>query len=113
MKNKLNKKGFTLVELLAVVVILLAISVIAITSISAAIERQKTKQEDATKALIVSQAKLYFDKYKNTVGSNPCVNVIDLIETFNLDPDTLRNSDGQVFDGSVKSDYKYYDTKCS
>ena len=35
--KKLNKKGFTLVELLAVVVILLAISVIAVSSISAAI----------------------------------------------------------------------------
>ena len=39
-KKKNNKKGFTLVELLAVIVILLAISVIAIPSISAGIERR-------------------------------------------------------------------------
>ena len=45
MKKKLNKKGFTLIELLAVIVLMLAISTIAITSISAAIERNKTKQD--------------------------------------------------------------------
>ena len=43
---KLNKKGFTLIDLLAVVVILLAISVMAISSISAAIERNKVKIND-------------------------------------------------------------------
>ena len=49
MKNKMNNKGCTLIELLAVVVILLAISVIAISSISAAIERNKGKQNEEKK----------------------------------------------------------------
>ena len=57
--KSLNKKGFTLIELLAVVVILLAISIIAVSSISAAIERNKVKQNDAKKELIISYAKIY------------------------------------------------------
>ena len=49
MKKRINKKGFTLVELLAVVVILLAISVMAISSIGAAVERNKAKQNETKK----------------------------------------------------------------
>ena len=58
---KLNKKGFTLIELLAVVVILLAISVMAISSINAAVERNKAKQDNAKKEVIVSYAKIYYE----------------------------------------------------
>lgn len=64
---KLNKKGFTLVELLAVVVILLAISTVAISSISAAIERNKKKQDNAKVEVILNYAKLYYQSHKNTL----------------------------------------------
>ena len=103
MKNRLNKKGFTLVELLAVVVILLAISVIAITSISAALERQNDKKDKAIESIIKDYAKLYADDYKNTlnVGEN-CVNVSDLVDTYNLDKKTLLDSNGNdLSEGSV------------
>lgn len=101
--NKLNNKGFTLVELLAVVVILLAISVIAIASISSAIERSKAKQDDAKKEVIISYAKLYFDEHKNE--NLTCVNVENITSLSN---DDLSKADGGYFEGSVrKSDYKY------
>ena len=61
MKN--NKKGFTLVELLAVVVLLLAISVMAVSSISAAIERNKNKQNEAKKKMLANYAELYVFLY--------------------------------------------------
>ena len=57
-KKRKNQKGFTLIELLAVVVILLAISVMAISSISAAIERNKDKQDNAKKEVLISYGKL-------------------------------------------------------
>ena len=104
MKKK-NNKGFTLVELLAVVVILLAISVIAVSSISAAMERQKDNQDEATKKIIFSYARTYFDDYQNTSGS--CVNVDTLITTYNLDTDTLKDKNGNLFDGSVNKNYQY------
>ena len=43
--KRLNKKGFTLVELLVVIVILGVIMSIAIPSITSSIERSKDKQK--------------------------------------------------------------------
>lgn len=109
---KINKKGFTLVELLAVVVILLAISVIAVSSISAAIERNKVKQNDAKKEVIVSYAKLYYQSHRNSLGNNGCisVNLLDLSDAEKVDVD------GVEFSGYVQynngSNFKYVDS-CS
>lgn len=64
--KRLNKKGFTLVELLVVLVILVVIMSIAIPSITSSLERSKEKQRDATIKLIVSAGELYMDRYKNT-----------------------------------------------
>ena len=110
MKKKMNKKGFTLVELLAVVVILLAISVIAVSSISAAMERQNQKKDEATKKIIISYAKDYFDTHKNTVDNNPCVNVSKLITEYNLDSVTLDGFNGSVTVDGTK--YEYNSSEC-
>ena len=95
---KLNKKGFTLIELLAVVLILLAITVIAISSISAAIERNKVKQNDTKKAVIVSYAKLYYEEHKNTLGTSGCISVSSL----NLSENEITDADGKIFTGFVR-----------
>lgn len=62
----MNKKGFTLVELLAVLVILVVIMTIAIPSVASSIERSKQKQKDAKIELVVSAAELYVDRHKNS-----------------------------------------------
>ena len=67
---KLNKKGFTLIELLAVVVIMLAISVMAVSSISAAVERNKKKQNNAKIKVIESYAEIYYNDHKNILSGN-------------------------------------------
>ena len=110
-KNKrMNQKGFTLIELLAVVVILLAISVMAISSISAAIERNKTKQDNAKKEVIVSYGRLYYEQHKNQY-SDACecisVNLLD------LDEKEAEDSNGKLFDGYVKyynDDFSYVES---
>ena len=52
MDNKgLNNKGFTLVELLAVIVILLSISVVSITNVSASLKRRKAPAIDKNHCL--------------------------------------------------------------
>lgn len=65
--KRLNKKGFTLVELLVVIVILGVIMSIAIPSITSSIERSKDKQKTQIINLIVSAGELYVDKHKNTL----------------------------------------------
>lgn len=108
MKRGLNNKGFTLVELLATVVILLAISTVAITSISASIDRQNQKKDDATKELIVSYGRLYLEEHINdTYSGYPCVSVATLKSTYNLNEDTLKQSNGTLFGGSVRTNDNY------
>ena len=109
---KLNKKGFTLIELLAVVVILLAISVIAVSSISAAIERNKVKQNEAKKEVIISYAELYYQEHRNTLGLSGCIE----LEVLNLSDSEWKDADGKTFDGMVKytdgNKFEYVDS-CS
>lgn len=96
---KLNKKGFTLVELLAVVVILLAISVVAVSSISSAIERNKEKQNESKEEIILSYAKLYYDSHKNS-ETDGCIdlNLLDLSDAEIVD------ANGEFFIGVVRHD---------
>lgn len=113
--KKLNKKGFTLVELLAVVVILLAISVIAVTSISAAIERNKEKQNESKIEIIISYAKLYYDEHKNSLGSSGNIE----LSVLNLSENEMLDSNDEYFTGCVcyessGSDFWYEeDGECS
>ena len=63
--KELNKKGFTLVELLVVIVILGVIMSIAIPSITSSVERSKAKQREQVINIIISAGELYADKHKN------------------------------------------------
>ena len=107
---KLNRKGFTLIELLAVVVILLAISVMAISSISAAIERNKNKQDNAKKEVIVSYAKIYYEDHKNSLGTTGCISLASL----GLTNEEMTDSNGEPFGGMVKytdgTNFEYVNT---
>ena len=78
--KRLNKKGFTLVELLVVIVILGVIMAIAIPSITSSVERSKDKQKEQIIKLIVSAGELYVDKHKNTVKTGQQITLGKLIE---------------------------------
>lgn len=99
-----DQRGFTLIELLAVVVILLAISVIAVSSISASIERNKAKQNEAKIEVIVSYGKLYYEEHRNTLyrengnKDSGCISIskLDLSENEAVD------ANGEYFTGGVK-----------
>ena len=106
--KRLNKKGFTLIELLAVVVILLAISVIAVSSISAAIERNKVKQNEAKQEILISYAKLYYDQYKNTMKDSDYIKLSELVKV-GLTDEELLDVDGNMFGGCIKYDSSNYE----
>lgn len=67
--KELNKKGFTLVELLVVIVILGVIMSIAIPSITSSVERSKDKQKNQVIKLIESAGELYVDRHKNSTST--------------------------------------------
>ena len=103
--KKLDNKGFTLVELLAVLVILIAIMSIAIPSISSSLERSKTKQDEGKKKILESAAELFVTDYKNQIGANPCYITMDeLVSNKYISDDALEMSNGNLFDGYIKYD---------
>ena len=55
-----NNKGFTLVELLAVMVILISVSLIAVGGISSSLENRDKKECEEQIELAISAAKIYF-----------------------------------------------------
>lgn len=68
--KRINRKGFTLVELLVVLVILAVIMSIAIPSVTSSIERSKQKQKDSKIDIIESAAEVYVDRHKNSYSGN-------------------------------------------
>ena len=63
----LNKKGFTLVELLAVIVILASVSLIVVSSITSSLTRRDDKECEEQKELAKNAAKIYFSLNQCTV----------------------------------------------
>ena len=70
----MNNKGFTLVELLAVMVILISISLIAVAGITSSLERRDEKEREEQIELAIGAAKIYFSLENKT-----CVKLSDLI----------------------------------
>jgi len=82
--KRLNRKGFTLVELLVVLVILVVIMAIAIPSVTSSLERSKQKQKDSKIQLVVSAFEIWVDRNKNSCNNNCTRSVKDLVCTDNL-----------------------------
>lgn len=68
--KRLNRKGFTLIELMAVLAVLVIIMGIALPNITSSIERSKQKQKDAKIELLTSAAELYFDRHSSLDKAN-------------------------------------------
>ena len=118
----LNNKGFTLVEVLAVLVILVAISAIAIPTITSSMERTKEKQNDAKKEMLASYAEEYVEDYKNEIynnlgTSNECyIELDELTENGYIKNDAELDIDGNKINGYIIFDksnnsYRYSDEK--
>lgn len=77
----MKENGFTLVELIAVLVILALIVIVAFPNIIKAIQNTNSKMETANEELLIANAKSYWtdntDKLKE--GNNSCVTVKTLV----------------------------------
>ena len=67
---KLNRKGFTLVELLAVMIILVSISLVAVSNITESLVRREEKEYVEQQELAIGAAKIYF-----SLNNTSCVTV--------------------------------------
>lgn len=78
---KLNNKGFTLVEILAVIAILGILATITIPTVGTLIETNKENSMDNLKKSIISAAKIYIsdNRYKIKLANDSC------------EPDNTRN----------------------
>lgn len=105
--KKLNNKGFTLVELLAVLVILITILMIAIPSITSSVERNKQKALDKKIDIIEAAAETYVNQYKNKINyssfknGNCCIKLSDIKNSGILTIEDLKDSDNNEIVGSV------------
>ena len=62
----MNNKGFTLVELLAVMVILISISLVTVASVTSSLTRREGKECQEQQELAVGAAKIYFSMVDNS-----------------------------------------------
>ena len=95
MSKNINNKGFTLVELLAVIVMLISISLVVVGGISASLERRDEKKCMEQQELAIGAAKIYFSM---VTDSNVVDGVIvgDLIDGNYLDSKYVDDSDGKL-----------------
>ena len=101
----MNNKGFTLVELLAVLVILSAIMWIAIPSISSSMERAKKKQNDVHQKVLIAAAEMYVADHRYAImkqnGDSCFIDVSSLLEGNYISGDSAVDTDGNNINGVV------------
>lgn len=97
----MNNKGFTLVEMLAVVVILAIISGIAVNGVLSYINTSKKKSEE----IFITKLEGYIENYINYYGSNIAVLPN---KTYEFDKCRRTNNDGECIsntqDGTIEKD---------
>ena len=109
MNKKLNRKGFTLVELLAVLVLLTVIMRIAIPSLTSTLERTAKSQNEARYKMIEANAEQYIVDHKNAVYDTMNNNMSCYIKVSDIT--TLSSSEMEDADGNDLSNYYVVFTK--
>ena len=100
-----NKKGFTLVELLGVIVIMVLLILMAFPNFSSISNKAKSKYDNTTKVLIKSAASMYVNnnlqKVENILSGSDttslCIPIGTLVANEYLDSD-LKNSNKENID---------------
>lgn len=92
------KKGFTLVEMLAVVVILGLVLIIAIPQIQNEVSNKKSSVQEASLKIIYDAAELYVESdistFDNTPGKTYCIHIQDLVDRDYLEETITNFEDG-------------------
>ena len=115
----MNKKGFTLVELLAVIIVLSIIVLITAISTSNIIKNSKKSLSEVQIKSIEKAAKTYYVEEVSN-HDNVCVNISELIQKGYIDKEKIANpKNNEEILGSIrisyidnKYNYEYKDQEC-
>ena len=114
----MNNKGFTLVELLAVLVILSAVMWIAIPSLGSSMERAKKKQNNVNTKVLIAAAEMYVADHRYAImkqESSSCfIDVSTLLEGSYISSDSAVDANGNDINGVIvytknNNSYEYKD----
>ena len=116
----MKKNGYTLVELLATIIILGALCAITLVSVSGILKNSKNNLSNVQKERIEKIAEIYYLKEGMNSGAT-CINISDLVDKGYveskevLDPKTREVLPGSVKieDTSTKISYTYQENACS
>ncbi len=111
-----NKKGFTLVELLAVLAILVTILLVAIPSVTSSLSRTEENELESKKQIIISAIELNLsesDCFFTPLKNSQCyLSISSLLKDNWITEDEIRSSSGTILNGNIYYDnttfkYKY------
>jgi len=111
--KRLNNKGFTLVELIAVLVILISVMMVTIPAVNSSLEKNKDKQLESTKKLLENASEFYVTNNKDRIDfdNTSCyIDINDLVYEQYVDKDAIKKPDGEILEGNVVfyiSDYSF------
>lgn len=110
-----NKKGFTLVEVLGVVVLIAIIFLISYTTILNHFKRSQDKIDENTFSLLKSATKDYMNDNQDDYPENNknvfCIDVNTLIDNNYIDEDTVVSKDNKLLAKTMKVSYKDNDNE--
>ena len=105
----MNNKGFTLVELLAVIVILSGVSLVVVGSISSSLIKRDQKECEEQIELAKNAAKIYFSLNENInsvtvlkLKNDDYFNANKKVDRLNDDSTITYNNNGYTFNGTCK-----------
>ncbi len=97
----MNKKGFTLAELLGVVVIISILAILAFPPIINQIKKSRNKISDATMKILTSATEMYMDYHQNQFPINPsttyCITLQQLVDDNQLEDPITDASTGTSY----------------
>lgn len=88
----MNNKGFTLVELLAVIIILLGVAMISVSNVISSLEKNDEQECEKQKDIVINAAKIYFSLNDETEVT---------VQTL-IDNDYFKTSDVNKYSSSAK-----------
>ena len=91
----MNKKGFTLVELMATIGLLAIMSLVIGVNITSILKNTKQREEDFNKEQIEKAACVYYSSEELNKNGSTNITVENLIESGLLD-ETYRNENGKI-----------------